>query len=131
MTDPDAHGTAASAAKIAYLEMIQSVVNRMARNSFLIKGWSVTLVAALFALAAGNANEFFAFLAYFPGFMFWALDSYFLRQERLFRQLFDTARHPARSADFSMDTEAFEGQVATTWTLARSRTLDSTCRYTF
>ena len=37
--------------KIAYLQMIQAVIARMAGNSFLIKGWSVTLVAALFALA--------------------------------------------------------------------------------
>ena len=38
--------------KIAHLKMVQAVITRMAGNSFLIKGWSVTLVAALFALAA-------------------------------------------------------------------------------
>ena len=32
--------------KIAHLEMVQAVITRMAGNSFLIKGWSVTLVAA-------------------------------------------------------------------------------------
>ena len=31
--------------KRAHLEMIQAVITRMAGNSFLIKGWSVTLVA--------------------------------------------------------------------------------------
>ena len=45
--------------KIAYLQMIQAVIARMAGNSFLIKGWSVTLVAALFALAAANTNALF------------------------------------------------------------------------
>ncbi len=78
--------------KIAYLQMIQAVIARMAGNSFLIKGWSVTLVAALFALAAANTNALFVYLAYFPSFMFWALDAYFLRQERLFRKLYDDVR---------------------------------------
>ena len=78
--------------KVAHLEMIQVIITRMASNSFLINGWSVTLVAALFALAAANTNERFVYLAYFPAFMFWALDAYFLRQERLFRKLYDHVR---------------------------------------
>ena len=42
--------------KVAHLEMIQRVIARMASNSFLIKRWSVTLVVALFALAAADRN---------------------------------------------------------------------------
>lgn len=38
--------------KVKHLEMIQAVINRMAQNSFLLKGWSVVLTAAIFALAA-------------------------------------------------------------------------------
>ena len=57
--------------KIAHLQMIQAVVTRMAGNSFMIKGWSVTLVVALFALGAANNNGLFVYLAYFPAFMFW------------------------------------------------------------
>ena len=78
--------------QLTHLQMIQAVITRMAGNSFLIKGWSVTLVAALFALAAADTNEFFVYLAYFPAFMFWALDAYFLRQERLFRKVYDHVR---------------------------------------
>jgi len=33
--------------KLAHPQMIHGVINRMAGNSFLLKGWSVTLVAAL------------------------------------------------------------------------------------
>ena len=79
--------------KLAHLEMIQAVVTRMASNSFHVKGWSVTLVVALFALAAvDDVNELFVYLAYFPTLMFWALDAYFLREERLFRKLYDHVR---------------------------------------
>lgn len=105
--------------------MIQAVITRMAGNSFLIKGWSITLVAALFALSAANADADFAYLAYFPAFMFWVLDAYFLRQERLFRKLYDHVRSLEEGApvDFSMDTSPFETQVATTWNVAWSHTL--------
>ena len=109
--------------KIAYLQMIQAVIARMAGNSFLIKGRSVTPVAALFALAAANTNALFVYLAYFPSFMFWALDAYFLRQERLFRKLYDDVRASDEPVDFSMTTEPFAQQVNSTWSVAWSCTL--------
>jgi len=48
--------------KTVHLQMVQAVITRMAGNSFLIKGWSVTLIAALFALAAADSNELFTYL---------------------------------------------------------------------
>ena len=78
--------------KIKHLEMIQGIVNRLAQNSFQLKGWSVILVSAMFALAANNTNNIFIYLAYFPAFAFWILDGYFLWQERLYRKLYDHVR---------------------------------------
>ena len=102
--------------------MVQAVITRMAGNSFLIKGWSITLIAALFVLAAANTNELFIYLAYFPTFMFWALDAYFLRQERLFRKLYDDVRTTG-PVDFSMDTQPFAKHVGGLWSVAWSPTL--------
>lgn len=94
--------------KLKHLEMIQAVITRMAGNSFLLKGWSVTLVAALFALAAANANHAFVFLGYFPVFVFWLLDGFYLGQERKFRNLYDHVRDlDADDVDFSMSTKRF------------------------
>lgn len=91
--------------KRAHLEMIQAVINRMSGNSFLLKGWSVVLVSALFALAAGDSERPFVYLAYFPAVAFWILDGYFLWQERLFRKLYDRVRGLSEAdVDFSMDT---------------------------
>jgi len=75
--------------KHAHLVIIQGVINRLSQNSFLLKGWSVVLIAALFALAAKDSNAMFVYLAYFPLFAFWFLDGYFLWQERLYRNLYD------------------------------------------
>ena len=108
--------------RIAHLQMIQAVITRMAGNSFMVKGWTVTLVTALFALAAADANRFFVYVAYLPAVMFWALDAYFLRQERLFRKLYDHVREAKDgTVEFSMNTHPF--YVGTTWSVAWSRTL--------
>lgn len=102
--------------KLKHLEIVQGVINRMAANSFHLKGWSVVLVSALFALAAKDANARFVALAYFPAIMLWVLDAYFLWQERLFRRLYDGVRgKPESEIDFSMntgpygDTESWSG----------------------
>ncbi len=95
--------------KLKHLEFVQAVINRMAGNSFLLKGWSVTLAAALFALSAKDANPKLVAIAYYPVLAFWLLDGYFLSQERLFRALYDKVRKTLDSEiDFSMDTREFK-----------------------
>lgn len=110
--------------KIKHLEMIQGVINRMANNSFLLKGWSVILVSALFALAVKDSNICFILLAYFPALAFWILDGYFLWQEKLFRELYNKVRKMNEAdIDFSMDTKDFVGDVALWHEVTISKTL--------
>ena len=110
--------------KRAHLEMIRAIINRMSINSFLLKGWSVVLVSALFALAAGDSQALFVYLAYFPAVAFWILDGYFLWQERLFRKLYDLVRAIAESdVDFSMDTSAVRTDDVGWFTVVFSNTL--------
>jgi hypothetical protein len=111
--------------KHKHLEFVQSAVNRMAGNLFLLKGWSVTLTAALFALAAKDANKAYVLVAYFPLVIFWCLDSYFLSQERRFRALYDHVRQMNEAdIDFSMDTRPFSADPHNSWACALlSRTL--------
>jgi|SRR5690554_1463183 len=91
--------------KLKHLDFIQGVINRLSTNSFLLKGWSVVLVSALFALSANNSNVKFIFLAYFPAIAFWALDGYFLSLERGYRKLYEKVRSlEADEIDFSMNT---------------------------
>ncbi len=99
----------------------------MAANSFLLKGWAVTLVAALFALASVNSREQFAYVALLPAIIFWWLDAYYLRQERLFRELYDAVRKAAIGSlagdAFSMETSPYTGRVAGQLSVAKSQTL--------
>lgn len=111
--------------KFKHLELIQGVINRLSTNSFLLKGWSVVLVSALFALAAPESRAAFVYLAYIPAIVFWGLDGYFLWQERLYRHLYDHVRSkPDSEIDFSMDTSSVKSRDGSGWPGAvLSRTL--------
>ena len=89
--------------KIRHLEMIQGVISRMASNSFLLKGWAVTLVAGIFALATKDADKLYFIISYIPIIVFWGLDSYYLLQERLYRSLYEkVSAYDESDIDFSL-----------------------------
>ncbi|MEN6576132.1 MAG: hypothetical protein ABFD90_07300 [Phycisphaerales bacterium] len=106
-----------------HLELLQGVINRMAGNSFQLKGWSVVLVSALFALAANDMRVHFVFVAYFPALAFWVLDGYFLRQERMYRKLYDEVREAKGDPDFSLDASGYAEKVDSWATVCLSKTL--------
>ncbi len=96
---------------VEHLKMIQGTISRMTQLSFLLKGWSLTLVVALLAVAANSQNSWFGFIALVPPVVFWGLDAYYLRQERLFRSLYDRVRLGSTESGipaFSMDTSLCE-----------------------
>ena len=97
--------TRLSAEKIAHLGFIQDVISRMAANSFMLKGWSITLAAALFTLTTKDSNTQYILAAFFPALLFAALDTYFFWQEKLFRRLYDAVANDEISSDnFTLKT---------------------------
>lgn len=78
------------------LELIQSVISRMANNSFLVKGWTMTLMSALIAFGKdsilANINGIYYLIMMISILVpFWWLDAYYLKQERIFRKVYDRA----------------------------------------
>jgi hypothetical protein len=108
--------------KEKHLEFVQGVINRMGQNSFLIKGWTVTLISALFALAASASNQKFVIIAYLPTILFWLLDSYYLYQERLFRKVYDNVRKE-KVVDYSLNTKTFDKGTLDWASAALSKTI--------
>lgn len=97
--------------KIKHLEFIQSVISRMNANSFLLRGWSVTLVSALFAFAAKDSNINYILITYISTPLFWILDSYYLSQERKYRDLYNVIRNKSEAQiDFDMNATVTDNE---------------------
>lgn len=94
--------------KLKHLEFLQNVITRMNSNSFLIKGWSITLVSALFALAEKDSSINYVVITYIVIPIFWGLDGYYLSQERQYRDLYNEVIKKDESViDFSMNASVF------------------------
>ncbi len=96
--------------KRKHLEFIQNIISRMAGNLFFLRGWTITLIAALLALfAKGNNSNYIIYFLIVLTFVFWILDGYFLSQERLFRSLYNHVRKlKEEEIDFSMDISEYQ-----------------------
>jgi len=106
--------------------MVQTAIARMAQNSFLLKGWSVTLATGILAAALGQKQQAFAWLGLMPALAFWGLDAFYLRQERLFRALHDdvcAVFGTTSPVTFSMNTAKVTNPPASWWRLLFSKTI--------
>jgi hypothetical protein len=75
----------------------------MAQNSFVFKGWAITIAAGLSAFGAADTKHALLVIALVTSIVFWGLDGYYLWLERAFIKLYETvaATDPA-SVDFAM-----------------------------
>jgi hypothetical protein len=115
-------------ARIEHLKIIQSVVDRMGRNSFAIKAGCLTLFAALLAASLGLNQWLVSAFGVVPLIILWWLDAFFIRQERLFRCLYDSIRvgsaaEIGSSNYFSMDTTPVQSDTKRIVGTMFSRTL--------
>jgi len=105
---------------IKYLKLIQKIIERMARNSFQIKAWTATLFAAIIVLTYSIINILIFIVLIFVICMFWGLDSYYLRQERLFRELYNSKvkefNENAKNVNqpYSMNVDSYKEDEAST-----------------
>ena len=98
--------------KYKHMDYIQSAISRMASNSFYLKGWNVTIIAALVALSFKESDWRMYACALVLNVVFWFLDSYYLKQEKLLRELYNKVSKISDDnlVDFSMDTSEFKGK---------------------
>ena len=90
--------------KIKHLEMIENIIERMAKNCFQLKTWTMTLVVLIGGLASKDTERKFILIAFIPIIVFWLLDTYYLRLERQYRILYKTVTEKRDDEiDFSMD----------------------------
>lgn len=86
------------------IDLIQEVIKRMAFNSFLIKGWAVTLVSVALLL---KGNNYHVLIAFIPLIIFWYLDAFFIHLERVYRKLYEwVLDNRLKTNDFLFDMNA-------------------------
>ncbi len=89
---------------VKHLEIIQGIINRLGHNSFLVKGWSLAVLAAGIFFISRNALQVDLIILIFlvPVIGFWVLDGYFIWQENLFVDVYNRVRQQ-ETTDFSME----------------------------
>lgn len=73
-----------------HLQILQSVIQRMASNSTSCKAWCITIVSAILALIADKEKPELAWLAVIPTALFLALDAYYLALEKACRDSYNS-----------------------------------------
>ena len=72
------------------IDLIEDCIKRMSNNSFLLKGWAVTILSVLIGLMANFENwTSGSLLAIFVCIGFWYLDALYLKLERLYTRKYN------------------------------------------
>lgn len=92
------------------IDLIQNIINRLAKNSFLIKGWAVTLISVINVFSE-STNRFLYCILIWIG--FWCLDAYYLYVERRYRELYKwVIKNREKNSDFLFDLNTYrEGLI--------------------
>ena len=94
--------------KRSHLEFIQGVINRLSSNTFLFKGWSITIIGAVFTAMITTGNNDLLWLILGIVLMFWAIDAYYLMLERGYRKLYSqVAKASPEKIDYGMNIGQF------------------------
>ncbi len=97
-----------------HLQIIESTISKIVSNSFLIKGWPLTLLGGLIALYLANKSKTWSYdlllICFCVCIFFWLNDAYYLNLERRFRKLHaNVVSQSEREINFSMTPPCIKG----------------------
>lgn len=98
------------------IDLIQNCVTRMGQNSFLIKGWALTVITIVLALSDKLIDSVYLCLVLLiPLGAFWYLDAFFLHTERMYRKMYEWVVDARQKEDYShlyeLNPERFKEHV--------------------
>ncbi len=94
--------------KIAYLQMVEDVINRMASISATFKGFAVTIFAGIPAiiLSIGGSNRALVLgLSYIGLLAIASFDCWYFRMEKRYRKLYSQILDESHPVDFNMSND--------------------------
>jgi hypothetical protein len=110
------------------IDLIQACITRMANNSFLLKGWAITIIAVVLALADKAVNPaVLSTILLIPLISFWYLDAFFLRTEKMYRKMYEWVLEKRKADDlaflYDLNPHRFVKEVPTAISVMWSVTL--------
>jgi hypothetical protein len=112
------------------IDLIQGVINRMASNSFMLKGWLISLIAVVLALSKDSLFScnaiFVCSILCFPILIFWYLDAFFLHREKCYRALYEWVIKNRMSTNenlYSLNYRPYQKKVNSQLKIMFSKTL--------
>lgn len=113
------------------IDLIQSCISRMAQNSFMVKGWFVSIYAVILALLPERVNMLLLCVSLISSnLIFWYLDGFFLRTEKIYRKIYDWVLEVRpknnRELMYQLNPTCFKGkigEVESIWKIMWSKTL--------
>ena len=113
------------------IDLIQSCINRMAQNSFMIKGWFVSIYAVVLALMPKKVDmQLLCITLIVVNLLFWYLDAFYLRMRKIYRKMYEwvlSARaHNNRELMYQLNPKLYQNKIDNTesiWKVMWSQTL--------
>lgn len=92
------------------IDLIEECIKRMASNSFLLKGWAVTILSVLIGLTANTDDwKFGSGLAILVCLVFWYLDAVYLKLERLYKRKYNwVIKNRPNKTEYAFNLDPFE-----------------------
>jgi len=98
------------------IDLIQNCINRMNQNSFLLKGWAISILAVVLAIIKDFQDPtYLSLIMLIPLISFWYLDAFFLQKEKMYRKMYEWSLEKRNQDDFSrlyeLDPNRFKRDV--------------------
>lgn len=94
------------------IDLIQACITRMAQNSFLVKGWMISLLVVVLGLYDTTTGAVTSIVMVVSVICFWYLDAFFLRTEKLYRLKYEwVIKNRHFSDDFCYDLNPHNKQM--------------------
>ena len=100
------------------IDLLQSCIDRMAKNSFMIKGWFVSIYAVILALLPEKVDVMLLCVVLIVvNILFWYLDGVYLRDEKIYRRIYqwvvEARKQNDRELKYQLELNLYKNKIGT------------------
>ena len=100
------------------IDLLQSCIDRMAKNSFMIKGWFVSIYAVILALLPEKVDVMLLCVVLIVvNMLFWYLDGVYLRDEKIYRRIYqwvvEARKQNDRELMYQLELNLYKNKIGT------------------